>query len=144
MVIIYGTPNDGPIDFIADALEEIGVDILQITPENLDNLYCEYEVCGSHQLIGEIGFTHKSYLLEEITGIYNRSVEFSLFPKYAQLSTDSPLYKNLRAKTESVENLIACSRARVLNKTRPMNSNSSKSYQMMLIQKPSLPTLRQS
>jgi len=132
MVLICGIPEDPPIELLADALEDSGVPFLIYSPRQLRSISFYYEIADG-KIDGEISNGIKSSLLSEITGIYNRMVDFSVIPEFRHLLPVHKEYKELRHKADAIQSWVNLSNCRVLNHAEPMKSNCSKLYQMRLI-----------
>ncbi len=139
MVILSALPAEAPVAFIADALEKQKVPFEMFFYKNLHSLYLEYSMVAG-KITGEISFGEKSYNLSDITGIYNRAIDFSISSAYKDLDKNSNEYTALRNKYDSFQNLMELLPVRVMNHNRPMAGNGSKLYQMLMIQQCGLKT----
>lgn len=137
MVVLCGVPGDAPFEYIADALEELNHPFIILSARKLDQVSCYYQIAKG-KIEGELSVGNKSCMLSEVTGVYNRMVDFSLTPEYRQLKTWDSKYVELRKKSDAINNWINVSQCRVLNQNEPMKSNCSKLYQMLLIKKAGL------
>lgn len=134
MVLLCGLPTETPFDLLADALEEKGVQFEIFSPRAMDNFYLYYEIRNG-KTYGELACKEISIDLSTVSGVYNRIVDFSMTPEYRMLDPQSESYLKLRSSTTSFFNWLAVTKAKVVNHNKPMLSNSSKPYQMMLIKK---------
>lgn len=141
MILLCGIPTDGPFEMIGDALEEKSIPFLTVSQLDYEPLYISYQV-SSGKITGELGIRNRSYALDEITGVYNRMTDVQLLQDYQKMPVESPLYRQVLQAHQALSNWISISTARVLNRNRNMASNSSKPYQMMLIEKHGFKTPR--
>jgi glutathione synthase/RimK-type ligase-like ATP-grasp enzyme len=132
MVILCGLPTESPLDYISTALENLNKPFEVFCPTNLEEFYLYYEIING-KIEGEVSFSGLSVDLRDITGVYNRMVDFSLSPNYRNLDITSEKYLKLRSSTTTFLNWLSITNAKVLNHNKNMISNSSKPYQMMLI-----------
>ena len=137
MVLICGVAGDGPIELVADALEQMDTPFMILSPRRMEDLSFYYEIVNGYAE-GEIACGGKSALLSEITGVYYRMVDFSVTPEYKHLPTNSMQYQQFRNNLEAVNHWINIADCKVLNQAEPMKSNSSKLYQMLLIKRTGL------
>ncbi len=134
MILLYGLGHETPIQMIGNSLEELNQDFFTVNINSLENTDIHLEYNGD-LLLGEVSVGNKSYSIKDISGIYNRSVDLSLFPEFQHVDVGDNSKIILKAKSELFNNLLEWKGIRVLNPNRPMVSNSSKLYQMMIIQK---------
>ncbi len=124
-------PGDSPFELVADALEELSIPFIIINPRKFEevDLIIHYH---NGIMKGEISINADSYDLSTFLGIYNRAVDFSQIPEAQSLSPGDFQRHSLTFKL--LNNWIETSNMRVLNKASAMSSNSSKPYQLSIIQ----------
>jgi hypothetical protein len=133
MVLLYGIPGDGPFELVADALEEIE------TPYIILNQRCFKDLdfiihLNDEGLQGEITIGPHSYMLNSFTGIYYRAMDFSTLPEAKELSMQPATYSHYSQMFDLMNQWIETATCHVVNKGFAMSSNSSKPYQLSLIQ----------
>lgn len=133
MVLLCGIPTDSPFEMIGDALEEKNIPFLTLSQLDYEPLYISYQVAAG-KITGELGIRNRSYALDEITGVYNRMTDVQLLQDYKKMPADRTQQTQVLQAHQTLSNWISISTARVLNPNRAMASNSSKPYQMMLIE----------
>jgi hypothetical protein len=133
MVLLCGIPADSPFEMIADALEEKKIPFFILNQHDYEPFYIQYAIVNG-KAEGELSIRNQSVDLNQVTGIYNRMTDVSFVPEYKDLGADDPgLLQVIRAH-ETLSCWISITTARVLNQNRAMATNSSKPYQMMLIE----------
>lgn len=132
MVLLSGIPGESPLEFIADELEKLNINFQIFSQRKMENLFIYYEI-NNGKMEGEISLGNKSYLLSEITGVYNRTFDFSQTPEYKNLDKHGFKFNEFLEVMNTFNNWLINTDARVLNQNLPMASNSSKLYQMLII-----------
>jgi hypothetical protein len=133
MVLLYGIPGDGPFELVADALEEMETSYLILNQRRFEDLDFILHL-SADGLEGEITIGPHSYMLNSFTGIYYRAMEFSALPEAKNLSMQPTAYKQYAQLFDLINHWIETATCRVINKGFGMSSNSSKPYQLSLIQ----------
>lgn len=132
MILLYGISNDDPLDLVADALEERGIEFLLLDQRRYAEIdFIWYVSDGRNE--GEIVLNNRSIPLEEFTGIYNRVVDFFAIPGTDKLSHEEKTkYLNMFSVIGS---WMETAMTPVLNSVAAMSSNASKPYQLKMISK---------
>lgn len=133
MVLLYGVPNDGPFELIADALEEASIPFVILNQRRFNDVDFGLHYKNG-RLQGELTINSESYDLNRFTGIYNRAIEFAALPEAHALKSNAEELKRANAGFTLLNDWLEVCDKRVVNKTSAMSSNSSKPYQLSLIQ----------
>lgn len=123
MIIVYGYPDDDPIQLAIEAVAETGADFLVVDPWRLDrqDLVAGVGIDGWLQVDGQ------RVALDEVTAVYARPLP----PR----ATNGDGAANARAEafSEAFVTWLDTSSALVVNRPKAMESNSSKPFQIQLI-----------
>lgn len=133
MVLLYGVAGDGPIELVMNQLEELQIPFVLLNQRH----FCEFDMSISHTANGIDGYitiANEAYDLNDFTGIYNRALDFSALPEARALPINSDAYQHYSFAFTLLNDWIETCNCRVLNKASAMSSNSSKPYQLVLIQ----------
>jgi hypothetical protein len=133
MVLLYGIPTDGPLESIADALEESQTPFVILNQRKFSEFDFLFH-CKNGSINGELTIGSTSYNLDEFTGIYNRAMDFSALPEAKALHASTEAYDKVNTSFRLFNDWLEICDKKVLNKASAMSSNSSKPYQLSLIQ----------
>ncbi|SRR6266508_618723 len=132
MILLCGIPSESPIAMLREALANLAVSTLVFNQRNFANTHFEFSL--RHEGIsGSLAIDGNSYDLTEITGIYMRMIEEQALPEFRRLAPNGALQQQCRNLHDALLRWFEITPARVVNRCRPMSSNSSKPYQAQLI-----------
>ena len=134
MVLLCGIPSEPPLAMVREALQRIGVQTVIFNQRQFASMAIRFEIAGG-KVTGWLENEGCGYPLEGFTGIYVRLMDDRLLPELKDEPEGSPLRKYCRALHETLARWCEVSPARVVNRTAPMASNSSKPYQAQLIRR---------
>lgn len=117
---------------VAQELEELGVPYLLFNQREFAAAECELEI-APEGITGALSLHGHSFPLETITGVYTRLVEYQILPELYGVPFGNPLHVHCRRLHEALLRWYEIAPGRVVNRTAPMGSNSSKPYQAQLI-----------
>lgn len=132
MILLCGIPSESPVRLVRQALEELGYPYVLFNQRLFAQLHMNFEI-ATGQLNGSLIIDHQHIPLQEIVGVYTRLMDDQSLPEVATLPTDAPARLRCRALHDTLSRWIELTPARVVNRSQPMGSNSSKAYQMQLI-----------
>ena len=117
---------------VREALQGIGARTVIFNQRQFASMAIKFEIAAG-EVAGWLEMESCGYPLEGFTGVYVRLMDDRLLPELADEPQDSPLRRYCRALHETLARWCEVSPARVVNRTAPMASNSSKPYQAQLI-----------
>lgn len=133
MILICGIPTEAPVERVCTALDELAIPFLFFNQRRFAEMGCCFEI--THEgVTGILQIDKMEYPLEEIHGVYTRLMDDQILPELRELPVSHPLRIHCRSLHETIIRWLEITPARVVNRTCPMGSNSSKPYQMQLIQ----------
>lgn len=134
MILLCGIPSEPPLALVREALDELGAPYVVFNQRNFAIMDVQFEIAGG-EVTGTFRSNGSSYRLEDFTGVYSRLMDDRALPEMKLEPADSPRRLSCRALHDTVTRWCEITPARVVNRTAPMGSNSSKPYQAQLIQK---------
>ncbi|MDP2952131.1 MAG: glutathione synthase, partial [Chloroflexota bacterium] len=132
MVLICGIPSEAPLAMVRKALDELGVPYVLFNQRNFARMHLSFEI-GNGKVTGLLKVDAQTYRLEDFGGVYTRVMDDRLLPELRGQPADSPMQRYCRSLHDSLMHWCEVAPARVVNRTGPMGSNSSKPYQAQLI-----------
>ncbi len=132
MILLCGIPSERPLALVAEQLARSGVPYLVFNQRQFAATALWFEVVGG-RVTGELDVAGRRCRLEEISGVYTRLMDDRMLPEFADQPADSALRRHCRRVHEALLRWYEIAPARVVNRTNPMGSNSSKPYQAQLI-----------
>lgn len=132
MILLCGIPTESPLAMVREELDELGLPYVEFNQRNFRSMEMEFEVSAG-SVTGRIRIDNREYRLEDIQGVYTRLMDDQLVPELKHEPAHSPTRQYCRALHETLTRWCEITPGRVLNRTGPMGSNSSKPYQAQLI-----------
>ena len=134
MILLCGIPSESPIAMVHDALATLGVPTAVFNQRNFTSNHLDFDL-GAHGISGSLSIGDQSLDLTEITGAYSRMIDDQTLPEYRNSAPHGPEQQRCRNLHDALIHWLEITPARVVNRCRPMCSNSSKPYQAQLIVK---------
>jgi glutathione synthase/RimK-type ligase-like ATP-grasp enzyme len=132
MILLAGIPSESPLAFLVDALEQMDIDYRVFNQRQCAD--CAIDLCiGAGGVSGELHLHGETFDLRGITGIYFRLMDDRLLPELQDQPEGSPARRHARAFHDTLYRWLEIAEARVVNRSDPQGSNSSKPYQAQLI-----------
>lgn len=132
MILLCGIPTESPLAMVREELDELDIPYIEFNQRNFRMMEMEFEVSAG-AVTGRIQIDSHEYRLEDIQGVYTRLMDEQLVPELKHEPAHSPERQCSRALHETLTRWCEIMPGRVLNRTGPMGSNSSKPYQAQLI-----------
>lgn len=117
---------------VARELDTLGIPYLLFNQREFAAAACEIEI-APEGITGVLSLHGRAFALDEITGVYTRLVEHQILPELSEVPPDDPVYIHCQWLHEALLRWYEITPGRVVNRTGPMGSNSSKPYQAQLI-----------
>ena len=132
MILLCGIPSEAPLAMVANRLDDLGVDYRCFNQRRAGRYALAWEVVAG-EVQGQLELGQEVLRLEDVVGVYTRLMDDRLLPELAGEPDDSPLRQRCRHLHEGFSNWYEVAPARVVNRSEPQGSNSSKPYQAQLI-----------
>ena len=134
MILLCGIPSETPVEMVRQQLEKMGAPFVTFNQRDFGTSHLSFEAYQGN-VRGRLTIRNKDYELVAFEGVYNRLIDHSDLPEYTKLDTRSPARLQCQQLHEALSRWIEIAPIRVVNKVRPMGSNSSKPYQAQLLLK---------
>jgi hypothetical protein len=132
VILLAGIPSETPLAMVSAALERLSVPFALFNQREFSTAEVTVDLVDSVPT-GQIKLVGRSWSLESIEGIYMRLMDDRLLPELADEPPRSEARRHCRALHDDLVAWANLTPARVVNRTAPMASNSSKPYQAQLI-----------
>lgn len=132
MILLCGIPSESPLRMVTARLEEMEAEFVMLNQRKFAECDVWFEIDGG-KVRGELSIGGCRFPLEEFTAVYPRMMDDRLLPELEGEPADSPLRAQCRTFHDTLLHWMEITPARVVNRTAPMASNSSKPYQAQLI-----------
>ena len=132
MILLCGIPSESPLTMVRDALIEMNVAHLIFNQRHFAATHCAFEI-SQGRVTGRLLLDEKRYDLDDISGVYTRLMDEQALPEVRCLPPQSQERERCRNLHDALMQWMEITPARVVNRCRPMGSNSSKPYQAQLI-----------
>lgn len=132
MILVTGIPSEPPLAMVREQLNTLGVPHVMFNQRNFASMGIYFEISGG-QVTGQLQIEDQSYRLEDFSGVYTRLMDDQLLPELRDEPVNSPKRRYCRTLHNTLMLWYEVAPARVVNRTAPMGSNSSKPYQAQLI-----------
>lgn len=132
MILLCGIPSEAPLAKVRDALVELGAPLIVFNQREFADTRFGFELLQD-RIEGKLHLRSQQYRLEDITGVYMRLMEDEALPEVRGLPPQAPARQHCRNLHDALIQWLEITPARVVNRCRPMCSNSSKPYQAQLI-----------
>ncbi|MDX1251329.1 MAG: ATP-grasp domain-containing protein [Gammaproteobacteria bacterium] len=132
MILLCGIPTETPIAMVREELDGLGVPYAVFNQRHFSATELEFAISGN-RVTGRITIDTQDYRLEDICGVYTRLMDDQVLPELKDEPAGSPRRRYCRALHDALMRWCEIMPGRVVNRTGPMGSNSSKPYQAQLI-----------
>lgn len=132
MILLCGIPSEGSLAMAIRAVERIGADHVVFNQRQFAAMELWFELADGG-ISGELRVDGATYPLDQIGGVYTRLMDDRFLPELRDEPADSPLRAHCRELHETLGQWFEIAPGRVVNRSRPQGSNSSKPYQAQLI-----------
>jgi glutathione synthase/RimK-type ligase-like ATP-grasp enzyme len=134
MILLWGSMADIPITKVARSLKAMNVPFFTIDARRALETEIELTVDDTG-MRGHALVRGQRYDWADVTAVYVRPPDPMQAPAVLALGEGSPAYQHAIALHEAVATFTELSKARVVNRVSAMGSNSSKPYQVSLIER---------
>ncbi len=131
MILICGIPTETPVALLIQQLEERKLPYLLFNQRNFASTNIFYEIING-KIQGYIELNDVTVELHNITGVYNRLINFTNIPEYEE-ATQEAVRHHCAKLHDTINQWLEITDARVVNKNSSMVSNMSKPFQTQLI-----------
>lgn len=132
MILLCGIPSEPPLAMVREALATLGVPTVVFNQRDFAHARFGFELLAN-QISGNLSVGNGNHRLEDITGVYMRMIEDEALPEIRNLPPHASERRYCRNLHDALIHWLEITPARVVNRCRPMCSNSSKPYQAQLI-----------
>lgn len=132
MILLCGIPSESPLELVRRELDRLGAPHLIFNQRRFADSTLEWELTAG-VVAGDLRIGSRSYNLAEIRGVYTRLMDDTILPELEHSPPDSPLRRHCRSLHDALYRWYEICPARVVNRSDPQGSNSSKPYQAQLI-----------
>jgi len=135
MILLCGIPSEPPLALVREALDELGTTYVFFNQRQFSIMDIEFEIAAGGNVTGTLRSNGSYHRLEDFSGVYVRLMDDRALPEVKSEPAGSPKRLSCRALHDTLMRWCEIAPTRVVNRTAPMGSNSSKPYQAQLIQK---------
>jgi glutathione synthase/RimK-type ligase-like ATP-grasp enzyme len=132
MILLGGIRSESPLALLTQALDTLGASYRFFNQRACCNYAMSFAV-GAHGVRGTLRLDDEALNLDEISAVYLRLMDDRLLPELESEPANSPKHRHSRALHDTLYRWIEVADARVVNRSDPQGSNSSKPYQAQLI-----------
>jgi glutathione synthase/RimK-type ligase-like ATP-grasp enzyme len=132
VIVLCGIPSERPLELVAAALDELGVDYLVLNQRHAGEWRLHVEVRDGN-VAGTLAVGRRRLALSEISGAYVRLMDDRELPEVRGRTAHDPARAHCRAVHLALGRWLELTPARVVNRAAPQGSNGSKPYQLQLI-----------
>jgi glutathione synthase/RimK-type ligase-like ATP-grasp enzyme len=136
MILVAGIAEESPISMVVEALEAIGATYCLFDQRQVSVSDITFRIengVGGGAICGTLLIQGHAYQLEQITGLYLRTMDDQELPDIAALPEDAIARRHCRRFHELLLRFADLMPGRVLNRPADMASNQSKSYQAQIV-----------
>ena len=132
MILLCGIPSEPPLAMVRAALAELDAPTVVFNQRDFASAHFEFDL-APERISGSLSINGTRHDLSDITGVYMRLIEEQALPEFCQLAPQSPAREQCRNLHAALLQWMEITPSRIINRCRPMASNSSKPYQAQLI-----------
>jgi glutathione synthase/RimK-type ligase-like ATP-grasp enzyme len=132
MILLCGIPSERPLAMVGVELERLRAEFRFVNQRHVATSALSWEVSGG-EISGTLELDGESLDLRSIDGAYIRLMDDRLLPELQELAEGSPERRRARGFHEALYRWLELAPGRVVNRSGPQGSNSSKPYQAQLI-----------
>jgi hypothetical protein len=132
MILLCGIPSETPLARVREQAERQRMPCVMFNQRQFEEITMELEISGN-MVSGSLQIRNQTWLLEDFSGVYTRLVDDRSLPELNGEPEGAPRRSRCLALHEALTCWCELTPARVVNRSGPMGSNSSKPYQSQLI-----------
>ena len=132
MILLCGIPTERPMAMVARELEALGAPFVVFNQRAFADTRFAFSL-SSAGVTGTLQLGCTRLRLEEIGSVYTRLMDDRVLPELDAEPSDSEVRKRCRGLHDGLLRWLDIAPVRVVNRSFPMSSNSSKPYQAQLI-----------
>jgi glutathione synthase/RimK-type ligase-like ATP-grasp enzyme len=132
MILLGGIPSERPLVLLTEALDALRAPYRLFNQRRCADCTIAFGV-GADGVSGTLCLHGEAFNLLDITAVYFRLMDDCLLPELEGEPDASPARRHARALHDTLYRWIEVADARVVNRSDPQGSNSSKPYQAQLI-----------
>ena len=132
MILLGGIPSESPLVLLTEALDEVGAPYRVFNQRRAADCAMAFGV-AAEGISGTLRLEAETFDLCAIRAVYLRLMDDRILPELAGEPDGSPARRHSRALHDTLYRWIEVADARVVNRSDPQGSNSSKPYQAQLI-----------
>jgi glutathione synthase/RimK-type ligase-like ATP-grasp enzyme len=132
MILLCGIPSEEPLARVAAALRDRSAPFAIFNQRAFADAGFSFRVDGD-RLTGKLRLGRHVLPVESISAAYTRMMDDRILPELAGEPPDSLLRRACRRLHDALSEWLELAPARVVNRSAPMATNSSKPYQAQLI-----------
>ncbi|HZQ64275.1 MAG TPA: hypothetical protein VFA66_03500 [Gaiellaceae bacterium] len=132
MILLCGIPTEAPLAMVARELDRLGRPTVVFNQRRFAEAALDWELV-SGRVAGWLRVDGRDYPLDEIDAVYTRLMDDTRLPELERHAADSPLRRRCRSLHDGLYRWFEVSPARVVNRSTPQGSNSSKPFQAQII-----------
>lgn len=132
MILLCGIPSESSLAMAIRAVEQLGAEHVVFNQRQFASMEIEFELAAG-KIAGELRIDGTAHQLDELTGVYTRLMDDRYLPELRDEPADSPLRSHCRRLHDALSQWFEVAPGRVVNRSRPQGSNSSKPYQAQRI-----------
>jgi len=132
MILLCGIPSESPLAMLREALTDLNVPAVVFNQRHFSSTHFDFNFTHGG-INGSLSLDGQCFDLSEITGVYMRLIEHTILPEFRSLGPHGPEQRQCCNLHDALMRWLEITPARVVNRCRPMASNSSKPYQAQLI-----------
>ncbi len=132
MILLGGIPSERPVAMLTDALDELGAPYRLFDQRRCAGCAFAFEI-GTDGVSGTLELHGEIFDIAAFAAIYFRLMDDRILPELENEPEGSPARRHSRALHDALYRWIEVADARVVNRSDPQGSNSSKPYQAQLI-----------
>jgi glutathione synthase/RimK-type ligase-like ATP-grasp enzyme len=132
MILLCGIPSEKPMRLVRERLEALGAPAVMFNQREFARSELGFEMSGG-RVIGELRIGERVYRLEEFQAVYTRLMDDRSLPELTKEPPDSARRIHCRSLHETLIRWCEIAHGRIVNRSAPAASNSSKPYQAQLV-----------
>jgi glutathione synthase/RimK-type ligase-like ATP-grasp enzyme len=132
MILLGGIPSESSLVFLVEALCELGVEYRLFNQRRCATSSVELSIDAAG-VQGTLCLEGELLKLQDFTGVYLRFMDDRILPELEGEPEGSAARRHARATHDALYRWLEVADARVVNRSDPQGSNSSKPYQAQLI-----------
>ena len=132
MILLCGIPSESPLAMVAEALTAIAANYRFLNQRRVAECTLSWQI-EAGVVDGTLRLGQETLSLADIDGVYVRLMDDRLLPELEDEPEGSPVRRHCRGFHDALYRWIEVAPGRIVNRSDPQGSNSSKPYQAQLI-----------